>query len=70
MESLNTASTLTNIDLNDEQPSDAKRQKLDDPVISEDTIREAQKPEQKANKKRKYALCIGYSGQGYFGLQR
>ena len=26
--------------------------------------------EQKVNKKKKYALLIGYCGEGYFGLQR
>ena len=37
---------------------------------SQDTQQQSSEPPVSLIKKRKYALLIGYSGEGYFGLQR
>jgi len=52
----------------DEQNTDsqAKRTKTDDNNATLENI----KSEENRIKKRKYALLIGYCGEGYFGLQR
>jgi hypothetical protein len=47
---------------NDENESQAKKIKLDG--------NESQSADEKLAKKRKYALLVGYCGEGYFGLQR
>ncbi len=52
--------------VDDHETVETKRQKLDtDPLTSS-----TDEVKQKIGKKRKFALCLGYSGQGYFGLQR
>jgi hypothetical protein len=52
----------------DEQNTDsqAKRTKTDDSNATLENL----KSEENRIKKRKYALLIGYCGEGYFGLQR
>jgi len=52
----------------DEQNTDsqAKRTKTDDSNATLENI----KSDENRIKKRKYALLIGYCGEGYFGLQR
>lgn len=48
--------------------SNAKKQKLDEPATDKAISTEAEPA--KLLKKRKYALLLGYSGEGYYGLQR
>jgi hypothetical protein len=47
---------------NDENQSQAKKMKL--------AADENETADEKTNKKKKYALLVGYCGEGYFGLQR
>lgn len=61
----------------DQLQSTAKKQKTDDVKETEiENKKEGDKNEKtesektKASKKRKYALLLGYSGEGYYGLQR
>ena len=58
---------------------DAKKLKVDEvqngqqeasPIVETNTEKNEENLAQKINKKRKYALLIGYCGEGYFGLQR
>lgn len=54
----------------DEICSNAKKQKIETPdttPVGEETTDSSQI---KQLKKRKYALLLGYSGEGYYGLQR
>jgi hypothetical protein len=50
----------------------AKKQKLDEKEVSTSTTNPADDENQTKStlKKRKYALLLGYCGEGYFGLQR
>jgi hypothetical protein len=50
------------------EPTEVKRQKLDSNQESDNNNKEP--AQTKTIKKRKYALCLGYSGYGYYGLQR
>jgi tRNA pseudouridine38-40 synthase len=59
-EQATTTNLLATIVPDENEPTESKRQKLEEP---EDV-------KHKIGKKRKYALCLGYSGQGYYGLQR
>ena len=62
----------------DQLQSTAKKQKTDDVKEAEvENKKESDKNEKTesektkvSNKKRKYALLLGYSGEGYYGLQR
>lgn len=47
----------------------AKKQKLDEKEVSTSTTNAADETKSTL-KKRKYALLLGYCGEGYFGLQR
>lgn len=58
----------------DEICSNAKKQKIETPdttIATTTTVGEETDSSQiKQLKKRKYALLLGYSGEGYYGLQR
>ena len=47
-----------------------KKQKLNDQNESINETQTENKTDDQKVKKRKYALLIGYSGEGYYGLQR
>lgn len=47
-----------------------KKQKLNDQNESINETQSETKTDDQKVKKRKYALLIGYSGEGYYGLQR
>ena len=53
----------------DEICSNAKKQKIETPDTTT-AGEEADSSQIKQLKKRKYALLLGYSGEGYYGLQR
>jgi hypothetical protein len=69
----------TTLEPEDELNSTVKKQKLEHPTTATNEQAEAAAAtvatepataETDKIKKRKYALLIGYSGEGYFGLQR
>ena len=47
-----------------------KKQKINDQNESINETQSETKTDDQKVKKRKYALLIGYSGEGYYGLQR
>ena len=47
-----------------------KKQKINDQNESINETQTENKTDDQKVKKRKYALLIGYSGEGYYGLQR
>ena len=59
---------------NECESSNAKKLKVDDSNVIEEKILptavENEENNSSINKKRKYALLIGYCGEGYYGLQR